>query len=201
MLNEKQLQEYASLRNDLLAMDLPMNKATDQQLDQVSARVKQSLSPAIWRDLVFSKPITQEYAVIMNDPRQDDMMILLVLWPANSGGQVHDHLTWAVIGVARGVEENQIWHYQKRPKEKQEVLVPSYREQFHPGDVCVMQHDNIIHNVTNLAPANKVSISIHVYGRDLRTTGRKTYYPDRNEALPNQNDEFISLVKFIALSD
>lgn len=48
-----------------------------------------------------------------------------------------------------------------------------------------------IHEVDNLAPAGEVSVSLHVYGADLRNTHRLLYDPEAGVAAPHPNDEFV----------
>lgn len=199
MLKLNQLEEFAQLRHDLLDMDLIKSHPTNDQFLRIEQRIKRSLSPSIWQNFEIKKQLTGEYAIIMNNPANDRLMILLVLWPGQIQGAIHNHNTWSVVGVVRGLEENQVWNLQSATNDKFLGLDLVSSQQLRSGDVCVTSDKNIIHSVNNLAPGNQVSISIHVYGDDLRETNRHTFDPNNKTILSNTNEEFVSLDDFMNL--
>jgi predicted metal-dependent enzyme (double-stranded beta helix superfamily) len=199
MFGEKQLAEYAQLRHDLISMDLVHSHPTTAQFLQVERRIKQSLSPSIWHDFALTQQISEERAIIMNNPSTDRLMILLILWPGQIQGNIHNHNTWAAIGVVRGLEENVVWNLTASTDDKGFGLDLAYRQQLSEGDVCIIPDKNIIHSVNNLSPKDQVSISIHVYGEDLRETDRHTFDLSKNVILNNTNEEFITLDDYMSI--
>ena len=53
-----------------------------------------------------------------------------------------------------------------------------------------MMLPDVIHSVDNIMPKTDISISLHVYGRDLRHTDRHIYDEKKEIMVPNPNSEF-----------
>ena len=92
-----------------------------------------------------------------------------------------------------GHEINHIW------RRVDDCTKPSYCELEYiekvdliPGSVY-SQSRSAIHSIENPAPDERVAISLHVYGKDLRSTRRYIYLPEEKTAYLNPNDEFNSI--------
>ena len=106
----------------------------------------------------------------------DGLLIVLGAWQPGHGVPPHDHGTWAVVVGLAGNERNSLWRRLddgSRPGyaeiEKLETKVVS------PGEVLAMTADDI-HSVAN--SGEEVSYTLHVYGQNLESTGRRQYDPE-----------------------
>ena len=121
-------------------------------------------------------------------------MITLVTWNAGCVGKIHDHLTWGVIGVISGKERCLSYKCVDRKENKFKECILDKEDVLSPGDVFGMG-SSIIHKMVNIADRNEVSVSIHVYGKDLRYVDRSVFDIKTKRCVPNPNLEFIDLVK------
>jgi 3-mercaptopropionate dioxygenase len=98
--------------------------------------------------------------------------IVAVVWRAGQATPIHDHVTWCVVGVMQGVEQEELFtcptgEYLARVGEaaNQRGSVTGFAP---PGD---------IHRVHN--PAEGTTISLHIYGTDISRVGssvRREYH-------------------------
>jgi 3-mercaptopropionate dioxygenase len=93
--------------------------------------------------------------------------IVGLVWRPGQVTPIHDHLTWCVFGVIKGVEHEELFDAD---------LGLLGRSDNHVGDVSGFAPPGDIHRVRNTA--NTTSISIHIYGTDVRRTGSsvRRYY-------------------------
>ena len=113
------------------------------------------------------------------------------IWPGNSkNNNIHDHNTWSVIGCLVGNEINHTWkRVDDRSKPNYCELEYIEKTELLPG--AVYSHSSsVIHSIENVTPEKGIGVSIHVYGKDLRCTGRRIYLPDKNMTYLNPNEEF-----------
>ncbi len=94
-------------------------------------------------------------------------------WLPGRGAPPHNHGTWAVVVGVEGEERNLFW------KRTDDGSKPGYAElrqagekKCKPGDVLKMP-SGTIHEVRN--DTDQISLSFHVYGRPLNSTGRKQF--------------------------
>lgn len=93
------------------------------------------------------------------------------VWGPGQATPIHDHRVWGLVGVLRGAELNQA--YARGEKGGLEPLGPP--ELLGTGSVAAVSPSiGDIHSVAN-AHADRVSISIHVYGGDIGSIERATY--------------------------
>jgi predicted metal-dependent enzyme (double-stranded beta helix superfamily) len=98
-----------------------------------------------------------------------EITIINVVWAPNMTFMPHNHLTWAVIGLYAGREDNVFWR-----------RTPGAIEAFgakalFAGDVAVFPVD-VIHSVTN--PLPRFSAGIHIYGGDFLNMERRQWNPE-----------------------
>jgi predicted metal-dependent enzyme (double-stranded beta helix superfamily) len=106
------------------------------------------------------------------------LSIVALVWLPGQRTPIHDHVSWCVVGVYRGVERET--HYARRGG----VLVPTSVVEARAGHVeALVPPAGDIHRVE--AAGSGKTISIHVYGADIERLGSsilRTY--DDPQALP-----------------
>ena len=108
--------------------------------------------------------------------RGDDVTVLHVAWTPGIALNPHNHLTWAVIGMYGGQEDNAF--YRRRPGGG---LEPSGGRELPAGDVLVMG-DDVIHSVAN--SRREFAVALHVYGGDFFALGRSEWDFGSDEERP-----------------
>lgn len=100
--------------------------------------------------------------------------IVAFVWGPGQATPIHDHTVWGLIGMLRGAEDAQGYRFAGR-----HALVPSGDPvRLVPGQVdAVSPTIGDVHRVSN-AFADRVSISVHVYGADIGRVERSTYAED-----------------------
>lgn len=124
---------------------------------------------------LFDCPPDQEIAHVLHQAKNNGLMISLIRWGHEVKEVVHNHLTWAVVGVLAGTEQHTAWHRLDNQQQPGHAHLKKHKTfLLQPGDVITMKkHD--IHSVCNQTQNNGTAISLHVYGQDLRTTGRSKF--------------------------
>ena len=104
--------------------------------------------------------------------------VVSFVWGPGQATPIHDHLTWGLIGVLRGAEFSQGFHFAGR-----HAMVPSGPPvRLERGQVdAVSPNIGDVHQVRN-AFDDRVSISIHAYGADIGRVERATYSLDGTPA-------------------
>jgi predicted metal-dependent enzyme (double-stranded beta helix superfamily) len=106
----------------------------------------------------------------------DGLLIVLGAWQPGHGVPPHDHGTWTVVVGLDGEEHNTLWRRRddgSRPGHAEIDKLETTR--LGPGQVLAMTSEDI-HSVDNSGA--EVSYTLHVYGRNLETSGRRQYDPD-----------------------
>jgi 3-mercaptopropionate dioxygenase len=95
--------------------------------------------------------------------------IVALVWRPGQITPIHDHVTWCVFGVVRGIEHEELFDAD---------LNPIGASDNHAGDVSGFAPPGDIHRVHNTG--DETAISIHVYGTDVSRIGssvRRYYEP------------------------
>ncbi len=120
-------------------------------------------------DYAQPDPLRYRQYLLYRDPKARFSVVSFV-WGPGQATPVHDHTVWGLVGVLRGAELSQGYRVEGgalRP------LGPVHR--LSAGEVeAVSPTVGDIHRVTN-ALADRVSISIHLYGADIGAVRRSTY--------------------------
>jgi len=126
-----------------------------------------------WLPEPFAQPHPQYYQqyLLYADPL-DRLSIVSFVWGPGQKTPVHDHLTWGLVGALRGRERET--SYEKQAD-------GSYRETgtayLAPGQTTAVSPTiGDVHEVANDL-ADAVSISIHVYGRNIGRVQRHVFDP------------------------
>lgn len=113
------------------------------------------------------------------DPLERFSLVSFV-WGPGQSTPVHDHTVWGYVGMLRGAELNQ--RYRRDADGRLHADGPETR--LEPGDVeRLSPRHGDIHRVAN-AHADRVSISIHLYGGNIGAVARHVYDPDTGAAKP-----------------
>ncbi len=126
------------------------------------------------------KPREDRYAMnLLHLPEDECFSVIGAIWKPQQTTPIHDHLTWAMVGVYDGEERQAIYRRtDDRSNPKLAKLEKVSEEANRRGHVTVLGEAGI-HKVDNVS--DKPALSIHVYGRDIGNTERHTYDPVTGE--------------------
>ncbi len=96
-------------------------------------------------------------------------------WAPGQTTPIHDHLTWAVVGVYQGQERESIYRRTDDGSDPARASLELASARFNEkGHVTVLSRTGI-HRIDNVS--SRPSHSIHVYGRDIGPLERHAYDP------------------------
>jgi predicted metal-dependent enzyme (double-stranded beta helix superfamily) len=90
--------------------------------------------------------------------------VVAVVWRTGQVTPIHDHVTWCVVGVLQGVEQEELFSCPTG-----EYLVRVGDNANPEGSVSGFAPPGDIHRVHN--PADRTAISLHIYGTDISRVG------------------------------
>jgi 3-mercaptopropionate dioxygenase len=94
--------------------------------------------------------------------------VVALVWLPGQKTPIHDHVTWCVVGVYTGEEEE--IRYRLYEDCDRRFLVPEGRQKTQPGQVTTLiPPEEDIHQVSNVGESK--AISIHVYGANIEKLG------------------------------
>ena len=118
-------------------------------------------------------------------PRDELFSIIGGIWHPGQTTPIHDHLTWALIGVYDGEEREALFRRTDDGSNPKIAKIEKVSEKINAkGHVTILGHRGI-HRVDNIS--GKPTTSIHVYGRDIGHAERHSYDPVTGEI-----DRFVS---------
>ena len=166
----------------------------DKIILQVKNQVKKLLETKDWLpEWAFKlESSVSERDCVLATGLENGPMITLVTWNAGCVGKIHDHLTWGALGIVSGKERCLSYKHVDRDGDKFKDCILDKEDTLSSGDVFGMG-SSIVHKMVNIADHNKVSVSIHVYGKDLRYVDRSVFDIKTKRCLPNPNLEFLDL--------
>ena len=129
------------------------------------------VTTAGWLPEAFTRPHPQYYQqyLLHADPLERWSMVSFV-WGPGQQTPIHDHRVWGVVGVLQGAELGTSFQ-----RDASGRLVASGEERLDLGEVVAVSPTvGDIHRVAN-AFADRVSISIHVYGGNIGAVRRAVY--------------------------
>jgi predicted metal-dependent enzyme (double-stranded beta helix superfamily) len=116
-------------------------------------------------------------AHLLHEEPDHTLAIFAGAWLPGRGAPPHNHGTWAVVAGVDGVERNMFWTRVDDGARPGFADIRKQGEQLvGPGDVVTFQPDSI-HSVIN--ETDRVSVSLHVYGRHVNHTHRFRFDPDQ----------------------
>jgi predicted metal-dependent enzyme (double-stranded beta helix superfamily) len=141
-------------------------------LDAGAGLLAQLVARDDWLPDAFATPHPEHYQqfLLHCDPAQRFCVVSFV-WGPGQVTPIHDHTVWGLIGMLRGAEHSQPYRL-----DAQSVPVMSGESVcLSPGDVeALSPRLGDIHRVSN-AFADRVSVSIHVYGANIGTVRRSVF--------------------------
>jgi 3-mercaptopropionate dioxygenase len=149
-----------------------------QVLEAVCTAMRALVASDDWLPDALAQPDAQYYRqYLLHLDADRRFSVVSFVWGPGQRTPVHDHLAWGVIGMLRGAELAQPYQFIEGR------LVPQGESQrLEPGDVAaVSPRIGDIHRVSN-AYADRVSISIHVYGTDIGRQQRHVFDPQTGQA-------------------
>lgn len=135
------------------------------------------------KDYMYEADTEQGFGVhVLHEEPDHTLAIFAVSWLPNRGTTPHDHGTWAVVVGIDGPERNEFW---KRSDDRSRPgfadLKKVGRKVFGADDVLAMPAGTI-HSVWN--ETDRVTVSLHIYGKHVNYTGRSQYDPDKHTETP-----------------
>ncbi|WP_418117361.1 cysteine dioxygenase [Variovorax sp. 350MFTsu5.1] len=141
-------------------------------LSEGGALLRKLVSRDDWLPEAFAQPDPVYYRqFLLHADSTERFSVVSFVWGPGQATPVHDHTVWGLIGMLRGSEFSQGYALDSvgnaRPHGEAVRLDPGQVEAVSPtvGD---------LHRVHN-AHADRVSISIHVYGANIGAVRRHTY--------------------------
>ncbi len=110
---------------------------------------------------------------LLHEEPDRTLAVAVLSWLPGRGTPPHDHGTWGVVVGVEGNEVNTFWQRiddGTRPGHAE--LRRLSEKSFSPGDAIALTPE-IIHSVRN--DADRVSVSLHVYGKNINFTGRSQF--------------------------
>jgi predicted metal-dependent enzyme (double-stranded beta helix superfamily) len=112
-------------------------------------------------------------------PEDEAYSIIGGVWHPGQTTPIHDHLTWAMIGVYEGEEREALFRRTDDGSNGKLAKIQQVSERVRKkGHVTVLGHTGI-HRVDNISL--KPTLSVHVYGRDIGNAERHSYDPVTGE--------------------
>lgn len=163
------------LKTFVAAVESALARSSDEAglLDEVKHAMRALVAADDWLPPQYAMPHPQYYQqyLLHCDPAQRFSVVSFV-WGPGQQTPIHDHTVWGVIGMLRGAEFAQ--GYRHAPEG---MVAEGEPERLQPGDVAAVSPAiGDIHRVSN-AHADRVSISIHVYGADIGRHRRHVFDP------------------------
>jgi predicted metal-dependent enzyme (double-stranded beta helix superfamily) len=155
------------------------SKSESEALRQLKPLLERLLANPSLPSEVF-KPRLDRFAMnLIHMPNDESFSVVGAVWNPGQTTPIHDHLTWALIGVYKGEERESLYRRlddRSNPKfAKLELASESINTK---GHVTVLSSAGI-HRVENVSKSP--AWSVHVYGRDIGNTERHSYDPVTGE--------------------
>ncbi len=116
---------------------------------------------------------------LLQMPDDEAYSIIAGVWRPGQTTPIHDHLTWALVGVYEGEERETLFRRVDDGSSMKKAKLDQVSERSNKkGHVTVLGHTGI-HRVDNVSL--KAALSVHIYGRDIGNTERHSYDPVTGE--------------------
>ena len=135
----------------------------------IAERLKTLLAADGWLARAHQLPGRDTYRQhLLHVSESRRLSVVALVWLPGQRTPIHDHVSWCVVGVYRGVERET--HYRLIERDGQRRLAPVGTFEARAGHVeALVPPAENIHSVA-AAGATK-TISIHVYGADIQRLG------------------------------
>ncbi len=116
---------------------------------------------------------------LLQMPEDEAYSIIGGIWHPGQTTPIHDHLTWALIGVYEGEEREALFRRTDDGSNPRLAKIQQVSERVNKkGHVTALGHSGI-HRVDNISL--KPTTSVHIYGRDIGNAERHSYDPVTGE--------------------
>ena len=124
---------------------------------------------------------------LLHEESDHRLAVFVVAWMPGRGAPPHDHGTWAVVAGIAGIEHNTLYkRIDDRTHQTFAELTVKQEDDIGEGDFVCMRQGGI-HSVRN--DTDRVTLSLHTYGRHLNHTGRSQF-----DVATNSRKDFIVYV-------
>ncbi|MBV9510759.1 MAG: cysteine dioxygenase [Caulobacteraceae bacterium] len=123
-----------------------------------------------WLPEAYARPDPARYQqYLLHCDSLERFSVVAFVWGPGQSTPVHDHTVWGLVGVLRGAETSQAYHFERGR------LVPGETRLLKAGEIeALSPNQGDIHKVSNAAQG-QTSISIHVYGANIGAVERSTF--------------------------
>lgn len=141
-------------------------------LEEGAGLLAQLVARDDWLPDAFATPHPDHYQqFLLHCDSAQRFSIVSFVWGPGQRTPIHDHTVWGLIGMLRGSEDSQPYVLDA----KGIPVVAGEAVRLLPGDVEVLSPRlGDIHRVSN-AYADRVSVSIHVYGANIGAVHRSVF--------------------------
>lgn len=116
---------------------------------------------------------------VLHEEPDHTLAVFLVAWEPGKGAPPHDHGTWAVVAGVEGDERNIVYQrVDDRSRDGYAVLEVKHDFTIADGEVISMRTGGM-HSVLN--ETDKITLSLHTYGKHLNHTGRSQFDLETHE--------------------
>ena len=135
----------------------------------IAERLKPLLAADGWLAPEHRQPGADTYRQhLLHVSKSRRLSVVALVWLPGQRTPIHDHVSWCVVGVYRGVERETHYRLVERGGRRRLMTVGSFEA--HPGHVeALVPPGENIHSVA--AAGSTKTISIHVYGADIERLG------------------------------
>ncbi len=163
----------APLRTFVHALSALLDEQPDEPriLHEGGALLARLVARDDWLPDTHAQPHAMYYQqyLLHADPA-DRFCVVAFVWGPGQATPVHDHTVWGLIGMLRGAEDAQPYIV-----DGDTPVAQGAPRRLYPGDVdAVSPRVGDVHRVAN-AHADRVSISVHVYGGNIGTIRRSVF--------------------------
>lgn len=103
--------------------------------------------------------------------------------PAGAATPVHDHLTWGVVGLYRGTQDEVVFtRTDDASHDGEATLETMVRRSLQPGDLYELLPETDIHQVRTTSDVT--SVSLHLLGNDNGCIVRHRFHPEQGRVEP-----------------
>ena len=119
---------------------------------------------------------------LLHEESDNTLAVAVLSWLPGRSTPPHDHGTWGVVVGVEGDEVNVFWKRLDDGSRPGHAELKQLREKvFKPGEAIALT-PSIIHSVRN--DSDRVSVSLHIYGKHVNFTDRSQYDPERRTVTP-----------------
>ena len=116
---------------------------------------------------------------LLHMPEDEALSVIGGIWHPGQTTPIHDHLTWALIGVYDGEEREALFRRTDDRSNPKIARIELVNERINKKGHVTLLGNAGIHRVDNVSL--RPALSIHVYGRDIGNAERHSYDPVTGE--------------------